>query len=440
MGLKNMFKAPKDMSKEQSKEVLEMNGMITRNDADPHRRKFKFGEFSKFARDKTSAQEPLRPRGWVDPNAPPATDSASGSNSSGTADDSYDPATQSTIQSNTYEATTSTDPYKLQRETSNNSHAPTYQTYDPYGEQDPYSGQSQAELLIERQQQQQQQSDKASYVQQDQDLDFNSYPGASAANEYQSTAYDPYLDQQGWQEQQEMDEEEEEINRIRRQTKDVRDATVKSTQNILGHLRQADDTATNTMGALGAQREKMYEIESNLNIMSTQQRFVNEHVKELEHYNRSLFHIKASNPFTKKSRAKAAEDKFLAQRQADRDRDSSLNTQLYHSQNTIVDQLKGPRDSPALQSDLRDKYDYERRAKEAKGFLTEDHDEEDERMEVELSKNLDEAAKLTNNLKSKAQAISNEIISQNRGLKEISEKVNKVDDSVVLTTNRIRGI
>ena len=47
---------------------------------------------------------------------------------------------------------------------------------------------------------------------------------------------------------------------------------------------------------------------------------------------------------------------------------------------------------------------------------------------------------MASNLHSKANIIAKEIESQNRGLNEISEKVNKVDDKMAVTTNRIRGI
>ncbi|GME85193.1 unnamed protein product [Ambrosiozyma monospora] len=242
--------------------------------------------------------------------------------------------------------------------------------------------------------------------------------------------------------EEELDSEEEEINRIVRQTKDVRGETVKSSQNILNHLRGADDTGANVIGTLGAQREKMYAIEHNLNAMDTQQRYIDDHVKDLEHYNRGLFHIKTSNPFTKSTRKRAAETKLLAQKQADRERSSELNSTLYQTQNQLGGQLKDPNGNgyDAMKSELQEQKDYEQRVKQATKYLTSEADEEDERMEVEFSRNIDEAQVLAGRLKQKANLISEEVESQNARLRAISEKVNKADDKLTISTSRIRGI
>lgn len=106
-----------------------------------------------------------------------------------------------------------------------------------------------------------------------------------------------------------------------------------------------------------------------------------------------------------------------------------------------MDQMDGDEPGPdVVHSELKDKEDYEHRVKAASKYLMDDHDGEDEKMEVEYSRNIDEAHKLAANLHSKANTIAQEIESQNRGLSEISEKVNKVDDKMSLSTNRIRGI
>jgi len=374
----------------------------------------------------------------------PALDAGRAGGSHSSSSGSYSPPTQSS--------------YGTRREGMD---GPNSAKYDPYGPESGKGGEPEVASVSgqhSRQQQQQklQQVQKKKengqesydpYAQQESDAqtvetDFNKYPNADSGA--QSQTYKPYLEAQKESQEQndeEYDSEEEEVNRIVRQTKDVRQATVQSSGNILRNLREADDSATNTMGTLGAQREKMYQMERGVNLMDTQQRFLDDHVKELEHYNRGLFHIKASNPFTRNSRKKAAERKFLMERQADRERDSQLNGKLHKSQRAILSEMDGEGPDPdAAHSELRDKEDYEQRVKAASKYLTDDHDEEDERMEVEYSKNIDEAHKMASNLHSKANIIAKEIESQNRGLNEISEKVNKVDDKMAVTTNRIRGI
>ncbi|OWB70538.1 hypothetical protein B5S31_g216 [[Candida] boidinii] len=597
MGLKKFFKPPKEMTQEESREFLQNNGISVKRDYSSDGRRFKFGEFSKYTKDKVSKQEPLKPRGWTpppdpnDPNDPnnlnddPYNSNNSNNNLNGSNNPPYSaPANTNNINNssdpylsgngNAYEnQTANSDPYSYgndpyqqlpqqqQRQQSfnrsgsangsrfgsmsrknsaisgvaagvaagagagagaassfasqrqngssnglqqqQNSYDPYTQTAsagtgsknsndpyaaDPYSNNDPYanydpystnndpysstggnlshsmsqlsvngkqmsntgSGSSQQQQLMNQnetalQQEQQQQSQQQRSN--DDDLDLNNYPGEYQNNTYQNYGeqeYDPYSQLQQQEQDQEIDSEEEEVNRIIRQSKETREATVQSSQNILSHLRQADETATNTIGVLGSQREKMFQIERDLNTMGSQQRFVGEHVKDLEHYNRGLFHVKVSNPFTKKARKKQAEDILILQRQQDRERDAALSTELSKVQNGLIGELKNNGEDPADQlltkSDLRAKYEYERRVKEASQYLTSDHDEYDEKNEVEISENVDEAHKLASMLRKKANVISSEIDSQNLKLRKMAEKVDKVDDTLVAHTNRLRGI
>lgn len=293
------------------------------------------------------------------------------------------------------------------------------QDFDPYGP----SAQLQAST------QTQAQTQKLSEQSNTADLDLNAYEPTPEMQQ-QDTPYDED------EFEEDVDEDEEELNRIQRQTKDVREDTVNLSRTLIDNLGQANVTATNTLGVLGNQREKIYELESNIGTMKVQQRFVDDHVKDLEHYNRSLFHIKVNNPFTRNSRRRAKEQAFLAQKQEDRANKDKLNGELYQSQRAIMDQLKNDN----VKSELQEKYDYDRRVKEASKYLTKDHDEEDERMEVEIAANIEHAQKLANNLKKKAQLMNNEIGEQNNNLKQVSENVDYMDDKITMTTRRIRGI
>ncbi|TID30324.1 hypothetical protein CANINC_001111 [Pichia inconspicua] len=285
-------------------------------------------------------------------------------------------------------------------------------------------------------------------VEQVQDNGFDPYGPAVGQVQDQETvqegidlnAYEPtpvYDDE----EFEELDEDEEELNRIQRQTKEVRGDTVHLTRQMVDNLANANVTASNTLGVLGNQREKIYEMENNVGTMNVQTRFVDDHVKELEHYNRSLFHIKMNNPFTRSARRKAKDRAFLAQRQEDRLQKDNLNSSLYESQQAIMDQLNnGNGGVNGGKSELQEKYEYERRVREANKYLTADHDEEDERQEVEIAANLERAQKFAETLKKKAQLMSHEIGKQNKDLQNISQNVDNIDDKVVMSTRRIRGI
>ena len=331
-----------------------------------------------------------------------------------------------------------------------------YGSYEPdvndYGEADDNATVTgeQVNGLASGMQELQLQKEQTQQTQQTQDQDFDPY-GPSAALQTQTTtttdldlnAYEPTPEMQEQsvpydedEFEEDVDEDEEELNRIQRQTKDVREDTVNLSRTLVDNLGQANVTATNTLGVLGNQREKVYEMQNNIGTMKVQQRFVDDHVKDLEHYNRSLFHIKVNNPFTRNSRRKAKDQAFLAQRQADRANKDQLNSELYQSQRAIMDQLKNDN----IKSELQEKYDYDRRVKEAAKYLTKDHDEEDERMEVEIAANVEHAQKLANNLKKKAMLMNSEIQQQNDDLHDVSGNVDYMDDKVVMTTRRIRGI
>ncbi|VEU20297.1 DEKNAAC101148 [Brettanomyces naardenensis] len=496
MGFSRIFKAPKEMTREQGRDLLEENGVAINDESEAYKRKFKFGEFAKYTKEQGATVNQIRPRrtgregdrvhseerGYSEPfseqpysaptgsyrqkntysqreserggyrgdqrraplqnspygnpygaqSAPVSREKYSEGGSSG----SYQPATQSSYGSYGYQ--------NSKKVPASEGASMINGVYDPYAPEETKNLSRVGTAQPQQVQQQVQGQHYDPYAQEGAEVaadtetletDFNRYPNAQ-----QERAYDPYMVEGQQKDVEEVDEEEEEINRIVRQTKDVREATVKSSANVLRHLKEADDSATNTLGALGSQREKMYEMEHGMNLMDTQQLSVDEHVKDLEHYSRGLFHIKASNPFTRKSRRRAVEQRLLLQRQADRERDSELNNRLRSSQQAIIGELKEGESDVVIQSDLQDKEDYDRRVRAASKYLTDEHDKEDEEMEVDYGRNLDEAHKLARRLHEKANVISQEIASQNKGLEVISEKVNKVDDKMLVATNRIRGI
>lgn len=486
MGLRKFFHPPKEMNRDEARDFLEDNGVQIKHSSANQQRKFKFGQFSQYAQDKARHKGPLRPRGMEDRSG--AGDSrpeysgiqggagSAGSAAAGSAAADYTSYRQRSSYNTDASASEGSagngnssrygaedqyhhhthahhhhddthdsrrfvqSPPTLDPNSSSSSGPATQSSYggskgfDPYGPAASGSNSTEAENTNTGLQMQLQ-DDKQANTQSDAqtvESDFNQYPNGK---------YEPYLESQPEQQEQEVDSEEEEVNRIVRQTKDVRGATVESSHNILTNLRQADESATNTMGALGSQREKMYAMERNVNMMDTQQRFLDDHVKDLEHYNRGLFHIKASNPFTRSSRKKAAERKFMLQRQTDRERDDQLNGKLHKSQRAIIGKMGDEdKEQGERETKYQEKEDYDKRVKAASKYLTGEHDSEDEEMEVQYSRNVDEAQKLASNLHEKANVIAQEITSQNKNLEELSEKVNKVDDKMVLTTSRIRGI
>ncbi|GMM46384.1 hypothetical protein DAPK24_029590 [Pichia kluyveri] len=394
MGLNKIFKQ-KDMTDRESKDILEKNGVVMKDESNYHRKKFKFQEFGKFSEQQAKNKDnTLKP---IIPNSNSSYDyDENDINKNSNHGYGFDPYAgdgdvndvNNTITDGMSNINNGVQAFQLQEQRQE-----TKQEFDPYG----------------------------SYGNENQDTDLNTYD--------QVYDYDEF-------EEEELDEDEEEIRRIQRQTKDLREDTVNLSRTLVDNLGQANVTATNTLGVLGNQREKIYEMENNIGTMKVQQRFVDDHVKELEHYNRSLFHIKVNNPFTRNSRRRAKDQAFLAMRQEDRANKDKLNNDLYQSQRAIMDQLE----IDSVKSELKDKYDHDRRVEDASKYLTKDHDEEDERMEAEIAANVEHAQKLAANLKNKAQLMNSEIQQQSEDLKQVGENIDHVDDKIVMTTRKIRSI
>jgi len=158
------------------------------------------------------------------------------------------------------------------------------------------------------------------------------------------------------------------------------------------------------------------------------------------------------NPlFTRSSRKRAKEQELLARRQEDRNAREKLNSELYQSQRNIMGAMDENGNGNGngsghgnggdfSQSNLHQKYDYEQKVKDASKYLTKDHDEEDERHEVEIARNFEIALKGAQNLRRKAELMNREIGNQSNSLKNVSENVDKADDKIALSTRRIRGI
>lgn len=475
MGLKKFWKPPKEMTLEESRAIREENGSRNQPSEDSVNRKMKFDSFRNFA----SAQ----PKKAVVPVAPvgqetytPYDTSENGYQSSQQAkNDSYDPSFSSYT------------PYKAQRSTSYQSYQPeskgqtlatqrsaastedfnNYNSYDPYGGDtqtvktsatkpttdfnnydtyDPYGDAKTVQPDV-TDSFQQLQLDESKNSNAPQETEFDPYgPAASSSagqeinfNNYEPAEFDEFQEYDHNEFSQELNEDEAELARITRQTKDLREDTVNVSSNIVNNLRQGNMTATNSLGVLGSQREKIYTMERKMNNIEDVQEETTEHIKQLDHYKRPLYHIKINNPLTKARRARAREaamDRKMYEQDA---REEATNANLYASQNALLSQFNDD-SSENVHSDLKEKYEYERRIKEAQKYLTSDHDQEDGDMENQIARNLEDALKEAEKLKSKAIAMSEEITKQNTDLQNMSERTTKANHRVLKATSRLRGI
>lgn len=487
MGLRKFWKPPKEMSLEESRDFRQENGSRSQPSDDSINRKMKFDSFKSYASNQPKkAVVPITPQGQEEyssydnhensyqqqsskPNLSQYHSSYNSSESSFTpyksqrsqSYQSYQPygdsqtlktqtaATATTDDFNNYNSydpygpgatdnqTIKTDVTKTAATDLNN-----YDTYDPYGEANTLNPD-----VTDSFQQLQLNESKTTQNVQDQDQKFDPYgPAASTAatqdlnfNNYEPAEFDEFQDYDHDEFSQELNEDEAELARITRQTKDLREDTVNVSSNIVSNLKQGNITAMNSLGVLGSQREKIYSMERKMNNIEDVQEETTEHIKQLDHYKRPLYHIKINNPLTKAKRGRAREaamDRKMYEQDA---REDATNANLYASQNALLSQFNNE-SSENIQSELKNKYEYERRVKEAQKYLTSDHDQEDADMENQIASNLEDALKEAERLKNKAIAMSDEISKQNQDLQQMSERTTKANHRVMKATSRLRGV
>lgn len=482
MGLKKFWKAPKEMTLEESKEFRQSNGARSQPSEDSINRKMKFESFKSYAS--------TQPKKTVAPILPQGQDTYSFYDNY---DDSYQQQSSSRPEvarnNSSYDPSVSSyTPYKSQRTTSYQSYEPSndppalkkqatststndfnnYDSYDPYGQAtnnktvktgvtkatatdfnnydsyDPYGDAKTADPTVTDSLQQLQLNESK---QAEGEQEFDPYgPAASVAatqelnfNNYEPAEFDEFQDYDHDEFSQELNEDEAELARITRQTKDLREDTVNVSSNIVNNLKQGNITAMNSLGVLGSQREKIYTMERKMNNIEDIQEETTEHIKQLDHYRRPLYHIKINNPLTKAKRAKAREAAMDRKMYEQDSREEATNANLYASQNALLSQFNND-SAENIQSELREKYEYERRVQEAQKYLTTDHDQEDADMENQIASNLEGAIKEAERLKLKAIAMSDEISKQNQDLQNISERTTKANHRVLKSTSRLRGI
>ncbi|AOA62710.1 t-SNARE [Komagataella phaffii CBS 7435] len=230
-------------------------------------------------------------------------------------------------------------------------------------------------------------------------------------------------------------EEEEEVEAIKQDIKFTKQQSVGSTRNTLRMAQEAEQSGQNTLGVLGSQSERLYNVERTLALADTQNKIADDKVKELKKVNRSIFAVHAGNPFNSKRRLRRQEEDIKNRRMEEKLISEQLRSQVYRSEHRITSSLR----EQNAKSELQEKYDKERKLKEAQRYQFE-NDSEDDDMELEIASNLDQIGNATSRLKKLAVTASEEIDHQNKRLKNIEEDADRLDINVHLNQHRIQHI
>lgn len=259
----------------------------------------------------------------------------------------------------------------------------------------------------------------------DDDFDLNDLPEEDDLN----------LELDELPEEKQVDLEDEAVEAIKQDIRFVKQESVASTRNTLRMAQESDASATNTMGMLGSQSERLYNAEQNLLLADTQTKIADEKVKELQRLNRSIFIPAYGNPFNKKSRLRQQEEKIKSNKAREKYLRDTNRHEMYESEQRIKQGLT----NNATSSDLYQKYQGERSLDAARRYQFE-NDSEDDEMEKEIANNLDQIGLYAKKLKSSANTIGKEVDSQNARLRTIENDADRLDIDVHMNSTRLNNI
>ncbi|EEB05799.1 SNAP-25 ue, t-SNARE component Sec9 [Schizosaccharomyces japonicus yFS275] len=229
------------------------------------------------------------------------------------------------------------------------------------------------------------------------------------------------------------EEEEDEVNAIKDKMRFVKQDSLASTRNALQIAAQAEETGRATLNLLGQQTDKIANAEKELDLSRVHAKHATEQAAQLKTYNRSMFAIHVGKPWGKAKRVAQEEARLTAKREAER-ADEAVNRQFaYQSQQRVGRALqdndramgkKGQRNASLTE---RARYQFE-------------PDAEDDAVEAEIDRNLDQLGGIASRLRGLAFATGQEIDAQNSRLATVQDKSDQLDTDVYLNIERIRRI
>lgn len=240
------------------------------------------------------------------------------------------------------------------------------------------------------------------------------------------------------EEKTEQDQEDEDVEAVKQQIRFTKQQSAASTRNALRHAAEAEESGRNTLGMLGSQGERLYNIHSTLALATTQHKIAEDKAKELKTVTRSMFAPHVSNPFNSKRRAQEKEDKVRRERAVAQVEREQRRRDAYDSQQRVVGALDGTEvgGKSKHRKEMMSKYG-SRPGRDRYQF---EADEEDDILEDEIDNNLDELSGAASRLKKLGLAMNEEVEQQNTKLDQIAEQTDDLDISVHLNTARLAGI
>lgn len=248
-------------------------------------------------------------------------------------------------------------------------------------------------------------------------------------------SFKTFEDVQREEEARQQQEEDEAVDEIKQEIRFTKQSSVASTRTTLKMAQDAELSGMNTLGMLGHQSEKLNNVERNLDLLKVQNKIADDKVAELKKLNRSILAVHVSNPFNSKRRQREREEKIKNRKIEEKLMQEHTSQQLSNSTQRIEGALRG---NDQINT-VREKYQRQQILDRSKKYQFE-NDEEDDMMEVEIDRNLDQIQQVSGRLKKLAIATGDELDSQQSRVRKIEDSTDDLDIKIHLNTTRLSGI
>lgn len=244
-----------------------------------------------------------------------------------------------------------------------------------------------------------------------------------------------FEDVQREEEARQQQEEDEAVDEIKQDIRFTKQSSMASTRNTLRMAQEAEMSGMNTLGLLGHQSEKLNNVERNLDLLKVQNKIADDKVAELKKLNRNILAVHVSNPFNSRRRQRDREENIKNRKIEEKVMQEHTSQQLSNSTQRIEGAMKGNSETGVV----REKYQRQQILERSKKYQFE-NDEEDDMMEVEIDRNLDQIQQISGRLKKLAVATGGELDSQQGRVKNIEDNTDDLDIKIHLNTTRLSGI
>lgn len=247
--------------------------------------------------------------------------------------------------------------------------------------------------------------------------------------------YKTFEELQQEEEARQQQEEDEEVDQVKQEIRFTKQGSVASTRNTLRMAQEAEMSGLNTIGVLGHQSNQLGNVENNLDLIHSQNRIAEDRIGKLKSLNRNILAIHMSNPFNSKRRAREKADEIKNRKLEDK----FLQEEKLGGVQASTKRLESAMNMKGEPLSIRDRYKRDEVLERVKKYRFE-ADEEDDMMELEIDRNLDQIQQISGRLKRLALAAGDELDAQQKRLGDIEDNTDDMDIRLHLNTQRMAGI